>query len=309
MRTVQRNTLRWCLMATLAPVLLSGCLNQTRPSVSAEELSQQLDQRDERLVSKLSEELKSRQMPKDAEERLTQIEHQLENLPEALDERVRRQLNAALRSLKTQQQLAAAGEDPSATPQLVESTTDDMPEGKLLLGRAEWIALPQQSVVLRARIDSGANTASLHAIDITTFERDGDTWVQFDLPLPNDADEEAIAQGDDEDSAEASDDDDKSPRQTVQIEAPLDHYIRIRQASGVEKRPVVKLPIQLGSLSQNVAFTLTDRGDMTYPVLLGRRFMLDLALIDVSQEYIQPRPQVDSTQAAQKNASETHNND
>ncbi|ODC03386.1 hypothetical protein BFW38_07315 [Terasakiispira papahanaumokuakeensis] len=308
MRSVQRNALRWCLMATLAPALLSGCLNQTRPSVSAEELSQQLDQRDKHLVSKLSEELKSRQMTKDAEERLTQIEHQLENLPEALDERIRRQLNMAMRSLKTQQQLAAAGEDPSATSQLVQSATDDMPQGKLLLGRAEWIALPQQSVVLRARIDSGANTASLHAIDITTFERDGDTWIQFDLPLPNDADEEAVARGDEATSDDAEDDD-KSPRQTVKIEAPLDHYIRIRQASGVEKRPVVKLPIQLGTLSQNVAFTLTDRGDMTYPVLLGRRFMLDLALIDVSQEYIQPRPQIDTAQAAKKNASETQNND
>lgn len=308
MRTVQRNGLRWCLMATLVPALLSGCLNQTRPSVSAEELSQQLDQRDEHLVSKLSEELKSRQMTKGAEERLTQIENQLENLPEALDARIRRQLNVALRSLKTQQQLAAAGKDPSATSQLVQSTTDDMPQGKLLLGRAEWIALPQQSVVLRARIDSGANTASLHAIDITTFERDGDTWIQFDLPLPNDADDEAVARGDDA-SSEDAEDDDKSPRQTVRIEAPLDHYIRIRQASGVEKRPVVKLPIQLGTLSQNVAFTLTDRGDMTYPVLLGRRFMLDLALIDVSQEYIQPRPQIDNAQAAKTNASESDHND
>ncbi len=143
-------------------------------------------------------------------------------------------------------------------------------EGKLLLGRYEWIHLPDQSLVIPARVDSGANTSSLHAVNLVEFERDGSTWVRFETHYQP------------EEGA--------TPQKTL-IEAPLLRRVRILQASGSESRPVISLPIRLGSLSQETEFTLTDRGDMRFPALLGRRFMMDVALIDVSREFVQGRPE------------------
>ena len=51
-----------------------------------------------------------------------------------------------------------------------------------LYGRYEYIALPEiGGEVLKAKMDTGALTASLSAKDIETFTRDGDDWVRFRL--------------------------------------------------------------------------------------------------------------------------------
>lgn len=146
-------------------------------------------------------------------------------------------------------------------------------DGKMLLGQNEWIYLPAQNLVLAARIDSGANTSSLHAINLLQFERDGKTWVRFETPYQ-------IEKG--------------QPASRVEIEAQVVRKVTVTQASGSETRPVVSLPLQLGTLSQNIEFTLTDRGKLTFPVLLGRRFFMDIAVIDVSKAYVQGKPEESS---------------
>ncbi|MEE3208742.1 MAG: RimK/LysX family protein, partial [Pseudomonadota bacterium] len=40
---------------------------------------------------------------------------------------------------------------------------------------------------------------------------------------------------------------------------------------------------------QPTEFTLADRSRMSYPVLLGRSFLKDVAVVDVGQEFIHPR--------------------
>ena len=51
-----------------------------------------------------------------------------------------------------------------------------------LYGRYEYIALPEiGGEVLKAKMDTGALTASLSAKDIETFTRDGEEWVRFRL--------------------------------------------------------------------------------------------------------------------------------
>ena len=51
-----------------------------------------------------------------------------------------------------------------------------------LYGRYEYIALPEiGGEVLKAKMDTGALTASLSAKDIETFTRDGENWVRFRL--------------------------------------------------------------------------------------------------------------------------------
>ena len=55
------------------------------------------------------------------------------------------------------------------------------------------------------------------------------------------------------------------------------------------RRFVVELDIRLGQKLQTTEFTLTDRSNMTYPVLLGRAFLMDLYVVDVARSYTHKR--------------------
>ena len=50
-----------------------------------------------------------------------------------------------------------------------------------LYGRYERIGLPELNTSLKAKMDTGAQTASLSARDIELFKRDGEAWVRFRL--------------------------------------------------------------------------------------------------------------------------------
>ncbi|MHB0775485.1 ATP-dependent zinc protease family protein [Halomonas sp. WWR20] len=171
--------------------------------------------------------------------------------------------------------LRADVESLDESPQVINNCpagADSPLDNKEIVGRIEWVGFPTIGTHLKARIDSGANTSSLSAKDITEFERNGENWVRFKLALEN------------EDSFVASVND-------QWIEAPVTRTVKILQASGSESRPVVSLLMTLGTIKQRVEFTLNDRTHLTYPVLLGRRFLMDLVIIDVSRTYVQPRPE------------------
>jgi hypothetical protein len=65
--------------------------------------------------------------------------------------------------------------------------------------------------------------------------------------------------------------------------------VRQSYSEDAERRYVVEIDIRLGQQLQSTEFTLTDRSRMTYPVLLGRAFLLDLYVVDVSRSYTQER--------------------
>lgn len=182
-----------------------------------------------------------------------------------------REVGSLLRYLRQDvQQLEARGEEPVIIRE--ECVVDDTLVNKTLLGRSEWVGLPSLGTYLKARVDSGANTSSLSASDITRFERDGEDWVRFKLAL-NDNDVAVDTQLDD------------------WIEAPIVRRVRIVQASGEESRPVISLLMTLGPIRESVEFTLNDRSHLDYPVLLGRRFLMDIAVIDVAGTYLHDRPE------------------
>ena len=55
---------------------------------------------------------------------------------------------------------------------------------KLIIGWQEWVALPELNIpAIRAKIDTGAKTSSLHAYHIEHFTKKGQHWVRFDLCL------------------------------------------------------------------------------------------------------------------------------
>ena len=139
-------------------------------------------------------------------------------------------------------------------------------DGKLLVGETEWLWLDAAGQAFQARVDTGATTSSLCAADITIFERDGKDWARFFM-------------------SHGMDD-------RIQIEAPLVRHVRIKQASAedIDRRPVVRLSVRIGELNEKTQFTLADRNHMSFPVLLGRDFLKDIAVVDVGRKFVQPTP-------------------
>ena len=54
-----------------------------------------------------------------------------------------------------------------------------------IFGEAEYITIKPDNIRLKARIDTGATTSSIHATQIKIFERDGKKWVNFNLTRSN----------------------------------------------------------------------------------------------------------------------------
>lgn len=137
---------------------------------------------------------------------------------------------------------------------------------KEIIGAIEWLYLDPPGRHYRARIDSGAETSSLSASNVVEFERDSDGWVRFSFQ--HNPEEEPI-----------------------ELELPVKRVILIRQPSTTEaeRRVVVEIDIRLGEELQTTEFALTDRSHMTYPMLLGRAFLMDIYVLDVSRSYTHER--------------------
>lgn len=249
-------------------LILAGCQSSSRDTELSEMIQRSLmdHQRQMTLTFEESQQrLQAQQLNQQSE--LLRLSSRLELLGQQLD---RQQAAEEERFRK----LLARSQSPTTSPMLTPPRTASGPVNgvtrseKLLLGRSEWLGFPLQRLVLAARIDSGANTSSLDAQDLVDFERDGQQWVRFSVHFQ----------------------DGEQARQ-VEIEAPVIRRVRIRQAVGSESRPVVQLPVRIGQSNHKVEFTLTDRGELTYPALLGRRFMMDVAVVDVSKTFIQGRPE------------------
>lgn len=123
-------------------------------------------------------------------------------------------------------------------------------------------------VAVKMKLDTGALTSSLDARALQHFKRDGKAWVRFSLVL-TDANT------------------DKEVRQT--LERPVERSVTVRGAGGMEERPTVTMSICLGNKVYKEWFTLRDRSDMIYPVLLGRRLLAELGPVDSSRTFtVQP---------------------
>ncbi len=134
-----------------------------------------------------------------------------------------------------------------------------MVEKKIIVGSEEWCALPQINIpAIKARVDSGAKTSALHAVNITPYKKNGNPWVSFEVhPLQNDG------------------------KTTIHCEAPVFDKRRVKSSSGQsEKRFVIKIAISIAEDAWEIEVTLTNRDSMGYRMLLGRQAMSGKMLVD-----------------------------
>jgi hypothetical protein len=140
-----------------------------------------------------------------------------------------------------------------------------MNEEKAIVGALELCGLPQLEISnLHVRVDTGAQTSSLHVDNITEIERDGELWVSFDIhPDYHNVD------------------------YIVRREAKVEAQRAIKSSNArKEKRYVIDTLMELGGRRWTIQLTLTDRSNMTYLMLLGREAMLDRLIVDPSEEYL-----------------------
>ena len=149
-----------------------------------------------------------------------------------------------------------------AAPLLQGSSQDP---GKVIAGWIEKISLVEQPLILKAKLDTGAKTSSIHAVNVEPFMRDGDRWVRFDLLL--------------------EDVDDK--QHTVHMEKPKVRRVRIKDNDGDDdRRAVVELEICFDGRRHVTEFTLAERTDYIYDVLLGREFLQGVAVVDPESTFL-----------------------
>ncbi len=138
-------------------------------------------------------------------------------------------------------------------------------QNKVVVGALEVCDLPEFDIRnLNIRVDTGAQTSSLHVDNLEEFDFDGELWVSFDIhPDIHNVD------------------------QLVPCKAKVSDKRRVKSSNATkEKRYVVSTQIEMAGQRWSIELTLTDRSGMTYLMLLGRQAMAGKVVVDPDQEYM-----------------------
>lgn len=132
---------------------------------------------------------------------------------------------------------------------------------KVLIGRIEWVELPDLKIKHKARIDTGAKTTSLHAINIEEIEQRGEKYVKFQTV-----------------------DVDGKP---IDLVRKVDSTQKVSNTAGfISKRYVIKEKIKMGNIEREVSVNLNDRTKMDYKFLVGRNLLLGRFIVDVARSHV-----------------------
>lgn len=117
---------------------------------------------------------------------------------------------------------------------------------------------------IKAKIDTGARTSSLHAFDINEFEREGEAWVRFRVKPWQDSQEDAVV-----------------------VECPVHDRRAVRSSSGhAQQRIVVRLRIRLVDRESLAEVTLSNRDEMGFRMLIGREALRRGYIIDPARSFL-----------------------
>lgn len=136
---------------------------------------------------------------------------------------------------------------------------------KIIAGSEEWVSLPELEIPqIKVRVDSGAKTSSLHAVNIQPFQRNGETWVTFDVfPIQNNA------------------------KKLIHCQAIVIDYRIVKSSTGTrENRYVIKTSVKVKNLVWEIEVTLSNRDSMGYRMLLGREAMMGRMLVDPESSFL-----------------------
>ena len=126
------------------------------------------------------------------------------------------------------------------------------------------MALPEYGEdTIKAKLDTGARTSSLHAIGMERFHRGGAEMVRFEIHPEQ-----------------------RSRAKRVEVEAEVTDERWVRNSGGYrELRPVVETRVRIGDEVWTIELTLTRRDEMGFRMLLGRQALRKRAVVDPGSSY------------------------
>lgn len=137
--------------------------------------------------------------------------------------------------------------------------------GKVIAGWVEKVGFGDEGAIIKAKLDTGAKTSSIHAENIEKFKKDDDHWVRFTLML----------------------EDKKGKLHEIAMEAPRSRRVKIKNHDGDhERRVVVDLDFCFDGRQHTAEFTLANRSEYIYSVLLGREFLKGVAVVDPDATFL-----------------------
>jgi len=134
----------------------------------------------------------------------------------------------------------------------------------LTFGWREWVSLPELELpAIKAKIDTGARTSSLHAFELHPFIHDGIQKIKFHIhPVQQNTDTVAVCVADVSDKRLVTD-----------------------SGGHQEERWVIKTPVTIGAHIWPIEITLTSRDNMRFRMLIGRNALKSRAIVDSSVSY------------------------
>ena len=138
------------------------------------------------------------------------------------------------------------------------------PDEKLMLGWREWVGLPELGLPeIKAKVDTGARTSTLHAFELDTFTQGGKPRVRFKMhPVQ------------------------KNSQVVVNCVADvIDERLVTDSGGHREQRLIIRTPLTIGPWSWPIEMTLTARDNMMFRMLLGRTAIKGIATVDPSRSY------------------------
>lgn len=140
---------------------------------------------------------------------------------------------------------------------------------KETIGWVENVGVSRANNIVKAKIDTGADSSSLHCDCITTYERDGDSWVKFSITDIN--------------------------GKTISHDKKITVNVKVKRHFGeVQQRYAVRMGFCIGSQYGETDVSLVNRSGFNYELLIGRKFLKDRFIVDPAKTFTtQPSCNVD----------------
>ena len=141
--------------------------------------------------------------------------------------------------------------------------------GLPVIGWREWVGLPDLGIErIKAKVDTGARSSSLHAFDVEIFRKNGVDWVRFKVQPVQ-----------------------RKNSTVVELESKVLDSRSVRSSSGkADMRPVIVTNVTLLGVTWPVELTLANRDQMGFRMLLGRQAFRRRFLVDAGKSYFGGKP-------------------
>jgi hypothetical protein len=146
---------------------------------------------------------------------------------------------------------------------------EEIPVKPQLIGWREWVSLPELGIkAIKAKVDTGARTSTLHAFEVEPYDESGVPMVRFGIhPIQKRTDVE------------------------VYCTAPVVDRRWVTDSGGHrEQRWIILTPVSLGGITWPLELTLTNRDSMLFRMLLGRTGMGRHFMVKPDASYLLGKP-------------------